>query len=176
MKRLIKKARKGNKKAFLRLFQEYEPMIYKTAYVYVRNEFDALDIVQETAYCSFKSIQQLREPTYFKTWLTRIAMNASLDFLKKRENIIEFPLNVEESTADNQAADIDLNITLQDIIEKLTPVEKSVVLLRFYQDLTIKEVAETLEIPLGTVKTILYRCLKKLRADLEGEDTREQQF
>ena len=85
---LIKKAQKGNDKAFLTLFQEYEQDIYRMAYIYVKNQNDALDVVQETAYRSFKSIGTLKEPRYFKTWLMRIAISCSLDILRKRKNVV----------------------------------------------------------------------------------------
>lgn len=77
----MKKAQKGNDEAFLKLFQEYEKDIYRTAFVYVKNQEDALDIVQETAYRSFKSIKDLKEPKYFKTWLIRIAISCAIDIL-----------------------------------------------------------------------------------------------
>ena len=57
-------------------------------------------------------------------------------------------------------------ITLDDLIHQLEPIEKTVIILRFYNDLTIKQVSEILEMPLGTVKTTLYRALKKLRNDI----------
>lgn len=70
--------------------------------------------------------------------------------------------------------DIPLAMSLQDLIELLNEYEKNIILLKFYHDRTIKEVAETLEIPLGTAKTVLYRALKKLRKEWKGEDVYEQ--
>ncbi|MEW8987886.1 MAG: sigma factor, partial [Bacillus sp. (in: firmicutes)] len=61
---LIKKAQRGNDKAFLELFQQYEQDLYRMAYIYVKNQSDAMDVVQETAYKSFKSINELKEPKY----------------------------------------------------------------------------------------------------------------
>ena len=63
--RLVKKAVAGNAKAFEMLFQKHSEQLYRTAYIYVRNKEDALDIVQETAYKAFLSIAQLRNPEYF---------------------------------------------------------------------------------------------------------------
>ncbi len=62
MIRLVHKAQKGNEKAFLKLFQQYEEDIYRMAFVYVKNESDALDVVQEVAYRSFKKINTLKNP------------------------------------------------------------------------------------------------------------------
>ena len=166
----MKKAQRGNDKAFLTLFQESEEQIYRIAYLYVENQNDALDIVQETAYRSFKAIKTLKEPKYFKTWLIRIAINCAIDMLRKQEKIIQLANKSIEFISEDLQEDIPLVLTVRDLMEILSVDEKSVVILRFYQDLTIKEVAETLGIPLGTAKTILYRGLKKIREDLEGED------
>jgi RNA polymerase sigma-70 factor (ECF subfamily) len=84
--RLIDKAKKkGNDKAFIKLFQQYEADIFRTAFMYVKNQNDTLDVVQETAYRSFKSIGNLKEPKYFKTWLIKIAISCALDMLRKQK-------------------------------------------------------------------------------------------
>lgn len=171
---LIKKAQKGNDKAFLTLFQEYEQDIYRMAYIYVKNQNDALDVVQETAYRSFKSIGTLKEPKYFKTWLMRIAISCSLDILRKRKNVVPLKPEFEEYLSDQVNEDIISEITLKDLIDQLDNNEKSVILLRFYQGLTLREVSETLQLPLGTAKTVLYRGLNKLRKNLKGDEASER--
>ncbi len=172
--KLIEKARKGNDRAFLHIFQEYEADVYRIAFTYVKNQNDALDVVQETAYRSFKAIRNLNEPKYFKTWLIKIAISCALDMLRRQQKIVQFsPASMELFPTDIKD-DIDLEVTFQQLIELLNEDEKGVILLRFYQDMTIKEVAETLDIPLGTAKTILYRALKKLRKDLKGVGLHEQ--
>lgn len=171
---LIKKAQKGNDKAFLTLFQKYEQDIYRMAYIYVKNQNDALDVVQETAYRSFKSIGTLKEPRYFKTWLMRIAISCSLDILRKRKNVVPLKPEFEEYLSDQVNEDIISEITLKDLIDQLDNNEKSVILLRFYQGLTLREVSDTLQIPLGTAKTVLYRGLNKLRKNLKGDEANER--
>jgi RNA polymerase sigma-70 factor, ECF subfamily len=171
---LIKKAQKGNDKAFLTLFQKYEQDIYRMAYIYVKNQNDALDVVQETAYRSFKSIGTLKEPKYFKTWLMRIAISCSLDILRKRKNVVQLKPEFEEYLSDQVNEDIISEITLKELIDQLDNNEKSVILLRFYQGLTLQEVSDTLQIPLGTAKTVLYRGLNKLRKNLKGDEANER--
>lgn len=171
---LIKKAQRGNDKAFLELFQQYEQDLYRMAFIYVKNQSDALDVVQETAYKSFKSIKELKEPRYFKSWLIRIAISCSLDILRKREKVVPMKPDFEEFISEAVDADLTSEITLRELIEELREEEKSVILLRFYQGMTLKEVSETLNIPLGSAKTILYRGLAKLRKNLKGDDANEQ--
>ncbi|WP_277587092.1 RNA polymerase sigma factor [Psychrobacillus antarcticus] len=174
MLNLVKKAQKGDDKAFLALFQKYEQDIYRMAFVYVKNQSDALDVVQETAYRSFKTIKNLKEPKYFKTWLIRIAVNCSLDLVRKQTKVVQLKPELEGNLSDDvNEEDIILEITVRDLIEQLNEGEKSVVILRFYEDLTFKEISETLDIPLGTTKTILYRALDKLRKNLKGDDLYE---
>jgi RNA polymerase sigma-70 factor (ECF subfamily) len=161
---LIEKAQKGNDEAFLTLFQHYEQDIYRTAFVYLKNQSDALDVVQETAYRSFKSIKNLKEPKYLKTWLIKIAISCSIDLLRKQKNVVHLKSEFEELIVGDVNEYIDLEITIKGFIERLNEVEKSVIIFRFYEGLTIKEVSVALDIPLGTAKTVLYRSLKKLRS------------
>lgn len=170
MSDVMKKAQKGNEQAFLQLFQPYEEDIYRMAFIYVKNPNDALDIVQETAYRSFKNIKNVKEASYFKTWLIRIAINCSLDLLRANKNTVQFYPEAEENIPKTIPEDIDLKVTLENLMNGLIDSEKSVVMLKFYAGLTFKEIGETLDMPLGTAKTILYRALENLRAELEGDD------
>ena len=171
---LIKKAQRGNDKAFLELFQHYEQDLYRMAFIYVKNKNDALDVVQETAYKSFKSIKELKEPKYFKSWLIRIAISCSLDIIRKRKKVVPLKQGFEEYISGAVHDDLTSAITLRELIEELREEEKSIILLRFYQGMTLKEVSETLNIPLGSAKTIMYRGLAKLRKNLKGDDANEQ--
>lgn len=169
----IKKAQRGNSKAFLECFQTYEVDIYKMAFIYMKNEEDALEVVQETAYRSFKNVSSIKEPTYFKTWLFKIAINVSIDLLRKKKIDVQMHEHVKDQLSTDLNEDIDLEITLKDLLNHLNESEKSVVVLRFYQDLTFSEVSNVFDLPLGTVKTILYRALEKLRKNVERGDFNE---
>ncbi len=166
IRRLVIKAQKGNSKAFLKLFQQFEVDIYRMAYVYVRNVEDALDVVQEVAYQSFKKIDTLQQPEYFKTWLMKITINSAINVVKKNSKVIQLKPEFEV-VAGSDDVDMALSLSLQELVDTLEEDEKSVILLRFYHDHTIKEVSEILEIPLGTAKSILYRALNKLRRDFK---------
>lgn len=170
---LVSKAQKGNDIAFLKLFEQYEEEIYRMSYVYVKNESDALDVVQEVAYQSFRKIATLKNPAFFKTWLMKITINCAINVLRKNKKIIQLDPNFDEFLG-SEEEDLPLSFTLQELIDHLDEEEKNIVLLRFYQDYTFKEVSELLNIPLGTAKSILYRALKKLRKELDEEGYYEQ--
>lgn len=163
---LIKKAQKRDDAAFLTLFQIYEKDIYRIAYIYVKNEEDALDIVQEVAYRSFSNIKALKNPEFFKTWLLKITINCAITFLEKNKNR-STPAMENKGDVFLESEDLPMALTLKDLIDNLAAEEKTVVMLRFYKNHTFKEIAELLEIPLGTAKSILYRALHKLRTEFE---------
>lgn len=81
----IKQAKRGNEKAFQELIQDEKNKLFRMAYLYVKNEDDALDIVHDTIYKAFISIKKLKEPQYFSTWISRILINSALDFIKKKQ-------------------------------------------------------------------------------------------
>lgn len=168
--RLVKKAQKGNEKAFLKLFQQYEEEIYRMAFVYVRNKEDALDVVQEVAYQSFKNISSLKKAEYFKTWLMKITINCSINLIRKNEKVVPLKPEFEEIIA-TYNEDFLSNLSLSDLMTDLKEDEKSVVVLKFYYNYTFKEIAEILEIPLGTTKSILYRALAKLKKEYSKGDS-----
>lgn len=167
---LVRKAMKGDDQAYETLFEKYAGMIYRIAFLYVKKKEDALDVVQETAYRSFKSIRGLKEPAHFKTWLTKIAINCSLDVLRQQNTFMPVVPEELEPAVLVENGDIPLSLTLQDLLERLDANEKGVIVLRFYQGYTIQAISEILQIPLGSTKTLLYRGLQKLRKNMERGD------
>jgi RNA polymerase sigma-70 factor, ECF subfamily len=125
-----------------------------------------LDVVQETAYRSFKNIDSLRNPEYFKTWLIKIAINCSIGLIRKNKKVIQLKPEYEEYIG-SVDEDVTLTITLQDLLERLSEDEKSVILLKFYQGHSLREIADILNLPLGTTKSILYRAINRLRKQFE---------
>lgn len=169
LERLVKKAQKGNDKAYLMLFQQFETDIYRMAYIYVKNKEDALDLVQEVAYQSFKKISTLKKPEYFKTWLMKITINCALNLIKENNKVI--PLHSDfDVLIGAEDEDVALTVSLHKLMDTLKEDEKSIVLLKYYDDRTLKEISEILDIPLGTAKSVLYRALSKLRQNLKEVD------
>ncbi|SFC46546.1 RNA polymerase sigma-70 factor, ECF subfamily [Alkalibacterium subtropicum] len=170
MDKILKRAKKGDSQAFYTLFHSCEEDIYKMAYVYVNNQTDALDIVQETAYRSFKAVKHLKDGRYFKTWLIRITINCAIDHLRKNQRLTYVEPEKNGYYYQAPVHQTDLSLTLKSLISKLDEMEKSMVLLKYYEEYTFKEAAELLDIPSGTAKSILYRAIDKLGKDLQEED------
>ncbi|MGE7114486.1 sigma-70 family RNA polymerase sigma factor [Lysinibacillus sp. NPDC047702] len=166
---LVQRAKKGDAEAFAQLFSQFEIDLYKMAYVYVGNEVDALDVVQEVAYRSFKYIHSLQSSIHIKTWLIRITINCATDLLKKRGQFLPYEMD-ELEKGEEPHEKLPQKWVMEDIITRLSKEEKDVILLRFYNDYTLSQVSQTLQLKLGTTKTILYRALKKLKQALEQEE------
>lgn len=163
---LIKKAIKGNKECLEELLVINGDQLYRTAYLYVRNREDALDVVQETSYKAFLSIGQLKNEEFFLTWLTKILINCSYDILRKSKK--ELPLNnMIELTADKKEKREDI-LDIIEAINRLDKKHKNAIILFYFHDLPISEVAKVMNIPENTVKTYLSRGKERLKKLLGG--------
>lgn len=166
------KAINGDKIASSELILERKEDIYRIAYVYMRNENDALDVLHDTIYRSYTSIKKLKNPKFFNTWLTRIVINCSLNALKRKKKIYDnedkmLNEDIKDINTENTEDSIISGIDLMTSIERLAFSEKTIVILKYFQDLTLSQISEVLSCPIGTVKTRLNRALKLLRTDLE---------
>ncbi len=153
----------------MELFQTYQNQLYRTAFFYTRNKEDALDVIQETAYRAFMNIHTLKHAAYVKTWLIRITINCSIDLLESKKKIIPIESEFLESMA-YESEDILLSITLEQLMDVLHEKEKSVIILKCYHDYIFSEIAAITELPLGTVKSLYYRALQKLKNHAERTD------
>lgn len=161
---LVNKAQRGEDNAFYELVEGKKQMLYRTAFFYTGSEEDALDIVQETIYKAYISIKKLKEPQFFSTWLTRILINASMDFLRKKKKVVIFE-SLEDKGSEHSEFSEEI-IDLRRAVCKLDNKYKTVVILKYFQDHTLKEISEIMECPLGTVKTYLHKALKELKIEM----------
>lgn len=141
---------------------EYKESMYRLAYSYTKNEQDALDVVQESICKALTSLDCLREIGYLKTWMYRIIVNTSLDYLRKNKKYV-----YQESLEEGYSYDAYQNIDLEEALEKLEEPYQTIVKLRYFEDLKINEIAEVLEQNENTIKTRLYTALKKLRVKIK---------
>ena len=157
---LLAKAKKGNDQAFLKLLQDEKVKLYKMAYIYMKNENDALDVMQETMAKAYVNIHTVKEERYFATWLMKILINTALEMLRKNQKIV---LMQEQLPERGQESSYDEKLDLLQAIEQLDEKYKTVILLKYYRDLSTKDIADLLECPEGTVKTNVHRGIQQLK-------------
>ena len=145
------------------LIADYKKL-YKLAYSYVHNENDALDIVQESAYKAIKNSKSLKNTQYAGTWIYRIVINESISFFRNHKQ-----QTVPLYEIDGEAEDIYTDLDLRQALEQLEPLDKTVIVLRFFEGLQLNQIAQMLDENLNTVKSRLYRSLKKLKLSLADE-------
>ena len=161
--RLVKKAIKGNKKAFEKLVQQQYERIYRTAYLYVHNEEDALDVVQEATYQAYTSIHSLKNPEYFTTWLTRIIIRCSGQLLKKKNNVVPLSDEIISNLPGQTYPSVEESSDLLHAIQQLKENYRTVIILFYYYDYSIKKISSLMKIPENTVKTYLSRGKAELK-------------
>lgn len=169
---LVHKAQEGYDEAFLKLFQAFENDMYRMAFLYVKNKHDALDVVQETAYRSFKKISTLNNPEYLKSWLIKITISCATDLLRKNKKVTYLNPEHAEFIGVNDG-DLPLALSLQDLIDSLNEKEKNLVFLKYYYGYTFDEISELVGTPSGSVKSVIYRALAKLRKRVRRVDMYE---
>lgn len=168
--KIVKKAIKGNDKAFIILMNQCKEQIYRTAFAYVKEEETALDIVQEVVCKAYKSIENLREPKFFNTWIMRIAINISTGFYNKKNKIVCMEQDELISKMDiKHDTNHDERLFLMESLDKLQDKYKKIIILKYFDDLTFKDIAEILNMSENTVKTNLYKGLSILRNDMKKE-------
>ncbi|MSS62480.1 RNA polymerase sigma factor [Velocimicrobium porci] len=144
-----------------KLIEHYDKY-YRLAYSYAHNEADALDIVQESAYKAILKSDSIKKEEYIDTWIYRIVINTAVDLLRSRQKE-----SLEVYEEDTGVYDKYEEYDLKQAIERLDPEDKSVVVLKYFEELKLDEIAAITNENVNTVKSRLYRALKKLRVQLE---------
>jgi RNA polymerase sigma-70 factor (ECF subfamily) len=172
---IVVAAIQGDKLALQQLLKQEKDKLYRMAYTYVKNEEDALEVFQQTVLKAIESIHQLKEPMYFSTWLTRICINSAITMLKKKKKLVMMDAVVERLVDNELSEDIAQRLDVADALSKLPEKYKTTLLLRFYQDFSVKQIAHILDCPEGTVKSNIHRGLSILKQNLKGVYTDERQ-
>ena len=165
--KLVQQAQNGCDESFEKLINSYKEYLYKTAFLYVKNEHDALDIYQETVYKAYINISKLRNTNFFKTWITKILIN-NVNMKNRHYNKFQDG-QVEDYIGEIEYSNIEENIDLYDSINKLGEKYKTPVILQYFHDLTIPQIAEIMECNENTVKSYIRRAKKKLYDILKEE-------
>ncbi len=179
---LIDRFCSGDHAAFHELVGRYKKKIYFLAYDIIGDHHEAEDISQEVFIKMYRSLKTFRRDAKMSSWLFQITVNASIDSLRKKSSRLAKPIgesdqvNIQESlTASGAHAFDPLRSTessqiqnhISQALKKISPRERTIFVMRHYNDMKLYEIAEILNITIGTVKSLLFRAIRKLRKELK---------
>lgn len=142
---------------------------YRLAYSYVHNGEDAGDIVQNGAYKALRSSNTLNNSEYAQSWVYRIMLNECFRYLKQPRAISYEAIQDEDGVEVGVVEDSYQNLDLKRAIDALPDKDKAIVILRYFEDKKLEEIADILDENVNTIKSRLYRSMKKLREALSDE-------
>lgn len=178
--KLISKAIKGNKSAWLKLVKRYDKLVYNYALRMVSNRDDALDLMQDTFLATFRNLETFRGDSAFKSWLLKIAHYRCIEFYRRRKHMVDLdavPEAFNESGEDCPEMSMVAQQQGQDLINamsRLSVNQRAVVEMKFFQHLTFEDIAKQLGISSNTVKSRLYAGLDKMKQVLEVDYVNQQ--
>jgi RNA polymerase sigma-70 factor (ECF subfamily) len=178
---LVDRLSRGELGAFQELVEKHKQNIYYVALDITGNHSDAEDVSQEIFLKVFRSFRTFKRGARMSSWLYRIAVNASIDHLRRKAvlpdaarkdlvhgDIAELPLPDDHPESDpaRRAEDELTRARIEQALQRISERERAVFILRHYHDLSLKEVAAVMKISTGSVKSYLFRALKKLQKEL----------
>ncbi len=172
---LVQQATRGDQKAYAELMGRYRDAIYYMLLKMVNNASDAEDLTIEAFGKAFKNIQQYTPNYAFSTWLFKIATNNCIDFIRKKKTMT---VSIDQNEEDPEKVHPDIQAPILDpeeemikdqqqrlmreIVSKLKPRYRKLIELRYFKEFSYEEIAEELELPIGTVKAQLFRARELL--------------
>lgn len=186
---LVEAALRGEEKAFAKLLARYKDAIYYMLLKMVNNKSDAEDLTIEAFGKAFKNLHQYSPNYAFSTWLFKIASNNCIDFLRKRRGVTISIENAQENSENDppiklKSVDPDPEqkliriqkaILLRRIVHRLKPRYRTLVELRYFHEYSYEEIANELNLPLGTVKAQLFRAREMLFKMIESTEMDDHQ-
>lgn len=168
---LVERAKSGDREAFMEITQLYQKNVFQLAYSYFHNKEDALDIVQETFLRFHQKAHMFHKGKNFQNWLLQLAKNICIDYYRKhrkRDNELRREENIEEMNhARNDSSHHDPSSDLKEIfsrcLEKLSDKQRMIFVMKHYNHLHYSEIAQILNIALGTVKSLHFKAVRNLR-------------
>lgn len=166
MKELVEKACVGDEQAYAQIVQLHKTKLTAVAFSYTKDYMEAQDVVQESFLKAFQAIHQLKEPAYFSTWLYKIVIRQCYQHVnaKKRDANVAFELQQLQLISEEHSPHFD---ELYDALHLLKEPYKTVILLHYFYDFKLQEIAGLVDKPLNTVKIQLHRARGQLKKMLE---------
>jgi len=179
---LVRESLEGKEKAFCEIVDRYRARIFSFILRMVKNHEEANDVAQDVFVKVFRSLDTYDARRNFSSWLFKIAQNMAIDHLRRRRFDVvsldepvetergEYSIQVASSglSPDRELEGMEVGEALEVAIEELEPVYRSAIMLRHVEGKSYDEIAEILEIPLGTVKTYIFRARRILRGRLKN--------
>ena len=170
LKYLVIKAQQGDAQAFVRLMDMHKQSMYKIARSYFTSDEDIADAIQDTIETCWKSIGQLAEAEYFRTWMTRILINKCIDIIRKNKR--EHPVN-EFPEYGEVSSELDTS-EFNELMNSLDEKYRTILLLYYGEGFKISEIAQLLDMEENTVKTRLSRGRSKFKEIWTGQEAIHQ--
>ena len=178
---LIRRAQRGDADAFEQLLLEHQKNVYNLCYRMAGNPDDAMDLSQETFLRAWRCLDQYQFASAFSTWLYRLCSNIRIDFLRRRRRQQTVPLTFEDADGEEQTyavpdaqplpeEQVELKLTRETLaaaMAQLLPEHRAVLQLRVVNEMSYEQIADVLDIQIGTVKSRLSRARNQLKKILE---------
>ena len=175
--RLIKQMQRGNQSAFEEFYKLTSPKAYFIALKITQNEHDAEDILQESYIKAFEKINEIDTSQNIMSWFLKIVSNKSKDLLKSRNRLVfedeeetffeEIPEEKAEFCPEENLNQEELRLEVMAAIDELTDEKRACIMMMYFGDMSVKEIAESIEVPESTVKNRLYTARKDLKTKFE---------
>jgi RNA polymerase sigma-70 factor (ECF subfamily) len=168
---LVERAMAGDREAFNELVRRRIDQLYAMARLILRDDERAADATQEALVAAWRDLAALRHPDRFESWLRRLLVNACYQQARrdKRRRLYEGSVTVIEPLAPDPATALADRDEIERGIRRLDEQQRALVVLHYYLDLPLAETAASLGLPVGTVKSRLFRTNELLRASLEAD-------
>lgn len=153
-----------DKEWFTSQVYEHQDELYRLAYHILRNKEDAEDALQEALFRAYSNLWQLKKPKYFKTWITKILMNTCFDIQRKQKSNQDIE-DYKEKIGTSE--DMTTKVLMEKAIQELDEINRQIIILFYYEDYSIKEISEVLNVSGMNVKQRLSRSRKVLKEILE---------
>ncbi len=144
------------------ILKNYESM-YRLAFTYVKNRDDAMDVVQEACVKAMAGAATIRKASSIRSFLMSVTVNCAIDCIRKGKKTADID-SVPEDGREDAYEDTDLSRALSELDER----EHAIIVLKYFEDYKLREIADALGLNENTVKTTMYRALKKLKGKLES--------
>ena len=183
--RLVERVCSGDLYAFQEIVERYKKKVYFIAYDIVGDHHEAEDVSQEVFIKMYRALERFRKDAKMSSWLYQITVNSAIDSIRKKKarpriNVDDiervglqersFESTSPEANPERRAVSSLMQQHIELALHKITPQERAVFVMRHYNEFKIREIADVLDVSSGTVKSLLFRALKKLRKELSSTE------